>query len=194
MSSPRPFLAHRVKGFTAIELMVAMAVLALLAALAAPSFTPMIERWRVRQVTEELQSTLYLARSEAVKHSGGVAIIRNGDSGDCTSATGQWNCGWTVFLDTNGNGALDTGEEILQNIPPPTRVTIKFTDSSGADLTGAIKTDRWGHFSSGSDSSSAFAFRLTPKGGSDSQSSAASLCVAGGGRIKRIETGNGTCT
>lgn len=191
MSSPRPFFALRIKGFTAIELMVTMAVLAVLAALAAPSFTPMIERWRVRQVTEELQSTLYLARSEAVKRSGGVAIIQNGDSGVCTSESGQWNCGWTVFLDANSNGALDKDEVILQNIAAPIKVTVKFTDSSGTDLTGTINADRWGHFSSGS--SSAFAFRLTPKGGSDSQSSAASLCVGSGGRIKRLETGNGTC-
>ena len=36
------------KGFTAIELMVTVAVLAVLAAIAAPSFKPLFERWQVR--------------------------------------------------------------------------------------------------------------------------------------------------
>ena len=57
----------RCAGFTAIELMVVLAILAVLAALAAPSFNPLIERWRVRQATEALQSTLYFARSEAIR-------------------------------------------------------------------------------------------------------------------------------
>lgn len=181
----------RIKGFTAIELLVAIAVLAVLVGLAAPSFTPVIERWRVRQATEELQSTLYLARSEAVKRSGGVAIIQNGNSGECTSETAQWNCGWTVFLDANNNGTLDRDEVTLQSIAAPLKVTIKFTDSSGGNLTGAIQVDRWGHLSSGS--SAAFSFRLIPKGQSDSQSNTASLCVGSGGRIKQLDTGNGTC-
>jgi type IV fimbrial biogenesis protein FimT len=62
---------HFSRGFTAIELMVTVAILAVLAGIAAPSFNPIIERWRVRQVSEELQSTLYFARSEAVKRGGG---------------------------------------------------------------------------------------------------------------------------
>ena len=46
------------RGFTLIEVMVVVSILAVLIAIAAPSFTPMIERWRVRQATEQLQSTL----------------------------------------------------------------------------------------------------------------------------------------
>ena len=61
MPSPRS-----TKGFTAIELLVTIAILGVLAAIAAPSFKPLIERWKVRQVTEELQSTFYVARSEAI--------------------------------------------------------------------------------------------------------------------------------
>ena len=46
------------------------------------TFTPLIERWRMRQITEELQSTLYLARAEAIKRGGNITIVRTlGDSG-----------------------------------------------------------------------------------------------------------------
>ena len=49
-------------GFTAIELMVVVSIVAILAALAGPSFAPLIERWRVRDAAEGLTSTLYYAR------------------------------------------------------------------------------------------------------------------------------------
>ena len=53
-------------GFTMIELMTVVAIMAILLALAGPSFTPLIERWRVRDSAETLTSTLYYARSEAI--------------------------------------------------------------------------------------------------------------------------------
>lgn len=56
MQAPCPTM----QGFTAIELMVVVSIIAVLAALAGPSFTQMIESWRVRDATESLSSTLFL--------------------------------------------------------------------------------------------------------------------------------------
>ena len=184
------------KGFTAIELMVTVAILAVLAAIAAPSFKPLIERWQVRQASEELQSTLYFARSEAIKRGGGIVIQRNASSDGCTtSSTDLWDCGWVVFADKNRNGTLDAGEE-LQVSTPPSRVKIKFTGidaqtgSDSAALTKPVLGDRWGQLTS--DSASSFAFRMTPSGNSNSAASASSLCVSVG-RIRRIDSSTATC-
>lgn len=54
-------------GFTAIELMVVVSIVSILAALAAPSFALLIENWHVRESAEQVQSTLAFARSEAIK-------------------------------------------------------------------------------------------------------------------------------
>lgn len=181
------------RGFTAIELMVTVAVLGVLAAIAAPSFTPLIERWQVRQVSEELQSTVYFARSEAIKRGGGVVIQRSSSQGDCTtSETDLWNCGWVVFLDKNNNGVKDSGEDELQVFAPTKHVKVKFTDQKNKSLTEPVLADRWGVLSS--DSTSSFVFRLTPIGSSNTEASASSLCITSSGRPTRIDTSTVSCT
>ena len=185
---------HFSKGFTAIELMVTVAILAVLAGLAAPSFNPIIERWRVRQVSEELQSTFYFARSEAIKRGGNVTILRSDDGGGCTAVgtdTSLWSCGWIVFADLDNDGEQDSGEDTLQTAPAPNKVNVQFTNTSDAKLTDPIKVDRWGRFSS-TNAAIDFAFRLTPKNGS--AANASSICVSSSGRIKRLDSATGSCS
>ncbi|MEG0939801.1 MAG: GspH/FimT family pseudopilin [Comamonas sp.] len=185
------------RGFTIIELMVTVAVLGVLAAIAAPSFQPLIERWQIRQVSEELQSTLYFARSEAIKRGGGIIIQRSTSATNCTvSDADLWNCGWVVYQDINGNGSLDENEE-LQVITPQSGIKIKFASTNlktGSDdnaLTSPVVGDRWGQLTS--DSASNFAFRLTSLNSKNAEASASSLCISGGGRIKRLDSSAGKC-
>jgi len=119
---PRWGASHASRGVTAIELMVVVAIIAVLAALAGPSFTPLIERWRVRDAAETLTSSIYYARSEAIKRGGQIAIhkLPNNTNG-CTSATGNrdWDCGWIVCHDTNNSGTCTSAEPVLQRIETP---------------------------------------------------------------------------
>ena len=185
------------RGFTIIELMVTVAVLGVLAAIAAPSFQPLIERWQVRQVSEELQSSLYFARSEAIKRGGGIIIQRSTSATNCTvSDADLWNCGWVVYQDKNHNGSLDANEE-LQVITPQSGIKIKFASTNlktGSDdnaLTSPVVGDRWGQLTS--DSASNFAFRLTSLNSKNAEANASSLCISGGGRIKRLDSSAGKC-
>lgn len=189
---------HLSHGFTAIELMVVVAIVAVLAALAAPSFTLLIERWRVRDAAEALTSTLYYARSEAIKRGGNVIVAKSPNTASCTTATAttQWGCGWHVFFDANGNGSQDAcvaantpNECDLQGAPAPTRMQINLPGS-----TGSITVDRWGmlsHTGSGGAATS-MSFELMPQGKTLADYSAAKLCTGTGGRIVRI-AGNQTC-
>ena len=168
------------RGFTIIELMVAIAVLAVLAALAAPSFTPLIERWRVRQTVEGLRSTLYYARAEAVRRGGGVAIQKLAqNTNGCTLAATQadWGCGWVVFADANGNGQWDSGEE-LQRFDSHAPVLVTRSTSAAT-----IRLDRWG----GMAGLSAIGFTIAPHPRGIASPAARGLCVASGGRINIID-------
>ena len=176
------------EGFTIIEIMVVLAILGVLAALAAPSFGPLIERWRVRDAAENLQSTLFFARSEAIKRGGNVTLIRIASGNGCANADAatQWGCGWTVFVDTNGNGVQSAGEETLKTMPAPTRVEINLAKSDGY-----ILFDRWGQLDS--PALKAFDFRLIPQGTSTANAGATAVCVTRVGHVKRLAKGNEAC-
>ena len=170
---------HFVTGFSAIELMVVVSIISILAALAAPSFTPLIENWRVREASEQLQSTLYYARSEAIKRGGQVVIqkIPNNPNG-CTSATdnSDWDCGWIVCQDTNGNGACNATEPVLQRIDAPARVQV--TRTSGGK---SIKLNRWGLVDG-----DWLGFSLVPLEKPTTHPGARGVCMSSGGRIRII--------
>lgn len=163
-------------GFTVIELMVVVSILAILVALAAPSFTPLIERWRIRQAVSGLESAMYFARSEAIKRGGNITIRKEptGTNG-CTLAPGvsNWDCGWFVFVDTNNNGTLNAGEEVLQRFATP--VNIEVTRSANV---ADVRFDRWGR------ANAPFGFSLVPLNKSTSDPAARGLCMSSGGRIR----------
>lgn len=178
--------------------MIVVAIMAILVALAAPSFTPLIERWRVRDTAETLTSSLYFARSEAIKRGGNIIIAKNPNSGTCTTATGntQWGCGWRIFFDVNGNRVQDAcvpantpNECDLQVTAAPTRLTLNLTDS-----TGSISVDRWGmqsHTDAADTTPDDMTFKLMPQGKADTDASAATLCAGRSGRIVRKKGSEG---
>jgi type IV fimbrial biogenesis protein FimT len=168
------------QGLTLVELMVVIAIAAVLAALAAPSFFSLMERWRVRQASEALQSTLYFARSEAIKNGGRVVVqkLTSADNAACTggSNAADWDCGWLVCNDNNDNGACDVTETVLQRYDAPPGVQV--TRTSGA---ATIRLDRWGAVRG-----PFLGFSLVPQGRSTADASAIGVCMSAGGRIRAI--------
>lgn len=73
---------YRTAGFTLIELMVVVSIIAIGAALAAPSFTQMIANYRVRSGAESMMNGLNYARAEAVRRNTAVSFaLVTGGSG-----------------------------------------------------------------------------------------------------------------
>jgi len=86
-------LGKRNNGFTLVELMVVIAIVAILAALAFPSFEGSMRSNRVATTTNEMLSSLSLARSEAVRNSAFSEVCASADGATCA---GGWNDGWLV--------------------------------------------------------------------------------------------------
>lgn len=149
-------------GFSLIELMVTVAIVAILASLAAPSFSSLIASNRASSAASALQVSLSLARSEAVKRGADarVTVAANG-------AAGTWSNGWTVFVDktTDANGGVGptadsatvTRLEVVagfQNVDYTQTGSLNYFSYNGAgrmvDVTGAGVVNRSFEFHSGS--------------------------------------------
>lgn len=79
-------LVKLIRGFTLIELMVTIAVMAIIATIAAPSFLNMIEKQRLNQDTQNLISQLSKARSQAVLLRKDVTLTLNSSDTDTSTA------------------------------------------------------------------------------------------------------------
>lgn len=173
--------ARHALGFTAIELLIVITILAVLTAMAVPSFGPMIERWRTNQAVNNITSTIYVARSEAIKRGGRVSVrkIANGTDGCSFASTNQeWSCGWIIFVDADENGNLDAGEEILQSFQMPTSVNVMNNNSAAS-----FRFDRWGR----TNNINAASFAIVPRAGGVASPAATAVCVSSGGRVRVVK-------
>lgn len=169
----RPLASGRQDGLTLIELLVVIVLLGVLAAIALPNFGPTVERWRVRQVAQELQSTIQFARFESGRLAGMVSLRRNAPSGSCRSGSGQWDCGWFIFRDINRDGtqSANDGEETLRLTSASSGIQVSL--ASSADF---VRFNAWGE--AGSD----LAFVVKPARANATASFA--VCVAASGIIR----------
>lgn len=101
------------RGFTLIELMVTVSVLAILLAVAIPAMQNFTIRNRLVAVNNDLMTAINFARSEATKRAATVSICK---SSSMTGCGGTWSDGWIVFVNTDDDSpaAVDGGETILR--------------------------------------------------------------------------------
>jgi type IV fimbrial biogenesis protein FimT len=93
----------RVRGFTLMELLLVVVVVAVLATLAAPSMRDFVVRNRVKTAASDLHFSLMLARSEATKRNAAVSVARNG---------ADWTQGWSVLFGADVLATQDPYEQI----------------------------------------------------------------------------------
>lgn len=103
------------RGFTLIELMIAVTLLAVVTALAAPAMGDFIIRQRVASQAGELALAMALARSEAIKSTTSIAVIPR------TSSPAGWGDGWCV---APASAADCDDATVLRQFPARSTVTV----------------------------------------------------------------------
>jgi type IV fimbrial biogenesis protein FimT len=92
------------RGFTLVELMITIAVLAIALSLAIPSFTATIARNKLTSARDDLIKSFQFTKSEAINRNVSVVICPSINGTSC-SGTGDWEEGWIIYLE----GAMSAG-------------------------------------------------------------------------------------
>ncbi len=87
----------RAFGFTLLEMLMTMAVAAILVTIAVPSFRYVTNSNRIASEINGLLGDLQFARAEAIKEGNPVTVCISTDSLTCANSTVQWNSGWIVI-------------------------------------------------------------------------------------------------
>lgn len=118
MIPPEPFTSrHHTKGVTLIEVMIVISILAILLSIALPSYQRFIISNRLTGQINELVADLSMARNEAGTRSRTVRLCIAASSTACSTSGTAWEGGRILWVDTNNNGTLDSGTEILKYVP-----------------------------------------------------------------------------
>lgn len=117
-----------------IELLVVLAIAAILAAVATPSMTGMINNMRQSSTITQLVGDLNRARSEAVKRNRRILVCPRGTDIACGAS---WGNGWLVCYDETLDGACDTAPVDGTNPNPmvvhsPLNTNLTLTLTAGA--------------------------------------------------------------
>lgn len=109
------------EGVTLVELMVGLAVVAIILSFGIPTFTDFIQNNRMTAAANDLVSSMHLARSEALQRRAPVVVCASTNTTaavpDCDGGA-DFGAGWMVFADPNGNAQRDADEFVISVHPP----------------------------------------------------------------------------
>jgi len=166
-------------GFTLTELMMSLAVLAILMATAMPAFGNLVQSSQEQTARSALSAALGTARIAAVSRTSNVVVCPSPDQQYCGRTT-EWQHGWLVFVDADHDGLRDASEELLEaaqaqpdgvailsstgrtrvnyqpdGSSPGTNITLTVCDSRGANRATALIINNAGRVRSGTPSAAA---------------------------------------
>jgi type IV fimbrial biogenesis protein FimT len=170
------------KGFSLAELMIVVAISAILLGIAVPSFRDLIQKQKITATVNDFFFAIKLARSEAIQRGTRVDLV--------PAEGGDWAKGWVVFIDGNNNQTLDAGEQVIyMQGPISTGISVKanMTDDTKQYLayngTGRTRTNNNGQ----TPQFGSFLFTL------DEQHRKININMLGRARVCNPDVDNSTC-
>ncbi len=166
-------------GFTLVEVMIVVAILAIFAGIAVPSFRTLIADNRMTGQANDFLSALQLARSEAITRSRRISICPSSSGSGCTATA--WGGGWMVFAEslTGTIGSFDSASDTVLRVYPP----LAGTSSLVANGNAVVVT-----YQPDGSVSAARTFTLCPNDGSGVRGRTIPITASGRARVETRET------
>jgi type IV fimbrial biogenesis protein FimT len=103
----------RMAGFSLFEVLFVVLIAAILAVIGIPSFNYVTSSNRISTEVNGLLGDMQFARSEAIKEGQYITVCASSNGTTCSGAS-AWQTGWIVFVDTNDNQQVNSGEALLR--------------------------------------------------------------------------------
>lgn len=110
-------LLRRASGFTLMELMMVLAIMAIVMGIAIPSIRSYTNNARISNAVNDLILDFALARTEAARQGYVATVCRSSNQIACETSGNNWAVGRIVFVDKDADGAVDTDETIVRKTP-----------------------------------------------------------------------------
>jgi len=114
---------HKTLGLTVLEMLIVLAAIAVVVLLAVPGSDLLLEKYRLKATYTKLVDGLELAKSEAHSRASTVIMCPSSNGHSCRTDH-NWNHGWLVFTDGNGNGTAQDIELIQAFGAPNQKIRI----------------------------------------------------------------------
>lgn len=117
MSNRSVTIPAATRGYTAVELLVTIAILIIVTAVAVPGFRDFVQNNRAAADSNALVTAFHLARNEAVTRAQPITICASANGTSCGGSV-NWTSGWLVFTDANApTGTVNGTDRILRVFP-----------------------------------------------------------------------------
>lgn len=126
-------------GWSLIETLFALIVMAILLATGAPVFINQVREHRLTLFVNELHSALTLARSEAVRSGRRVTLCTSADGEECSSEV-DWDAGWILFQDPTATAQRNVEDAVLRHGQPAAANVSARGNSSLVDYVSYLPT------------------------------------------------------
>ncbi len=171
------------KGFTLYELMITLTIVGMVMAIGVPNMIAYSQNSRMTATANDLHATFHYARSEASRAKTFITICASANSMAASpTCSGNWQDGYIVFLDLDGDIAVGVGDTILRQVPAlAADVTMNVANDAkyfgfagtglgrgqvgaAVALTQIVMCDKRGNITASGGSSAARLFLATPLG------------------------------
>ena len=121
-------------GFTLMELMIVIVLVALMATLGVPAYRTQVLNSQMTSASNDLLATINSARNEAVSRQNFVSVCPRNTAGTACAAVG-WEAGWILFEDDDADGVVDNTDTVLFTQAP---LGVDMTARGTSQITNSI--------------------------------------------------------